>query len=152
MGVDWLIRNVPIDGEDRYRTQTSVHKKNNDRYLVVTKPAHYNGQLYDNEQAKIIRLGHVAEDMLAVLTAQLERVGCTVELEAAPGGLALTQTELKRRKLLQQLAEIDKEEQCINAVRATLETIPDIKITSVKMSNDNQKGFAINVIGKFKHD
>lgn len=147
MGVDWLAQNVANDAPGVHnRNQTEIVFTNGDKMVVISKGDHL-GLLTPLNGDRGIIVGTVSDDLIDRTLARYKAYKVTIELTQGLGQV-LTATEIKRRKLIQQMADLDKEER-INAFFKDIR-LEGTKITKTTIHSDtNNRSFSIQIDGKY---
>lgn len=153
-GVDWATQSIPVDPVvEEYRTQTKVIYKNGDKLRIFSRLAQfdafvasYGGTL--RKADRIILVGAVDTNFIDGVVKVYRSKGHTIEVNQT-NGQVLSVTELKRKVLLQQMEDLEKEER-LHAVFKNLE-IPGVKFNRVNISVTNtNRTFNVTIDGKFE--
>ena len=107
-GVAWLKDNVAKTDDERRRTQTEIFYKNGDYISVISRAVHLRGRVVGANDRAIL-VGNVPAELIEAANQLYQARGLPLEINRQ-GGEIMTATEIKRRHLQQQMADLEREE------------------------------------------
>lgn len=140
-GVDWLEKNIPPTSEERRRTQTEIQYKNGDTTSVIQKFEQL-GPI--NSSARLIIATPVQDVIVNKIVEVYNRSGYNLVVEQQ--GMVLTATDLKRRALMEQMEDLEREDR-LRAYFKDL-NLNGIQITKTDVNVGN-RAFTVVLTGKF---
>ncbi len=135
---------MPVTEDERRRTQTDIIYKNGNTMTVISKDNHLRGrQLRGDDRAVVV--GQVKNELMDFVVASYREHGFNLQIDHQ--GQVLTATELKRRQLLVQMEDLEKEENLQNFFRNI--NVPGVRVTGVNFNTVN-RGFTATISGRFE--
>ena len=153
LGVDWVTQSIPVDPEtEEYRTQTEIIYKNKDRLRVFSRQqqfeayvASYGSSLKKTDRIMVV--GVVDTGFIEKVVLAYKAKGHTVEINQANGQI-LSATALKRKALIQQMEDLEKEERLQGFFNSL--DLPGTKVNRVHIGvNNSNRTFTVTIDGKF---
>lgn len=143
VGVEWLENNVASNPQERRRTQTEIEYRNGDSMVVVSKADQVRGRPMTVGDRAIV-VGTVEESVVNTIVNMylLNNIQLLVEQQ----GTVMSATDLKRRALMLQMEDLEREDRLRNYFQGL--NLEGIRIGKTDIRVDNRQ-FTISITGNF---